>query len=423
MKIVLSTDYFPPYIGGTPHHVLLLANKLVKEGHKVVVVTRKVGPSLTRSSYCMKLEMPSAVYLIGTTFKGIDPPLVDPFLILGLLKHRKLLKTADIVHCHGTDTLSFCLLKRKIGFPLVCTVHDFWPICVRRDLLSIKNTVEIPHNCKFCIYKQAYYPLNLLGESFLLTNTLGNIANMLRRYNMAVLHDHIDRFVAVSDFVKRCLIEEGFQRSKIDVICNWVDVDAIRKNIETTDFTPSNNYHRLIFIGNLHLNKGLHILIRALPLLRKQLGKFVLTVVGEGPHMSYFKTLAHKLGVDDYAKFTGRLPSALFKKFLVNSSALVMPSIWPEPCPTVILEAMALGVPVVAAEIGGIPELVSDSYTGLLFRPGDPRDLCEKVVRLLCDRDRLLLMRERSVERVKEKFDVEVGLKKLICIYEKVMQN
>lgn len=418
MKIILSVDYFPPYIGGAGHHVELLANKL-KEAHEVVVVTRKVNLSLMPSFFSMKLEMPSAVHFIGTTLVGINPPLVDPFLMLGLSKYKNLLKTADIIHCHGTDALSFCLLKRKTSSPLVCTVHDFWPICIRRDLMSSKNAMEFPHNCKFCIYKQAHYPLNLLGESFLSTCILGNIANMLRRYNMALLHDHIDRFVAVSDFVKSCLIKEGFYEPKIDVIYNWVDVDAIRKDIKTIDFTPSDNHHHLIFIGNLHLNKGLHILIRALPLLRKQLGKFLLTVVGEGPHMSYFQTLAHKLGVDNCTEFTGRLPSTLLKKNLANSSALIMPSVWPEPCPTVILEAMALGVPVVAAEIGGTRELVSDSHTGLLFRPGDPYDLCEKVVSLLSDPERLLLMRERSVRRVKEKFDIEVGLKKLLSTYEK----
>jgi len=418
MKIVLSTDYFPPYVGGAGHHVELLANELLRGGHEVVVVTRKVGRSLMPSFYSRKLELASAVHLFGATLVGIDPPLVDPFLVFGLFKYKKLLKTADIIHCHGTGTLSFCLLKRKTGSPLVCTVHDFWPICIRRDLISSKNTVEIPHNCRFCVYKKEPSS-NLHGESFLSASTLGNVANVLRRYNMTLLHDHIDRFVAVSDFVKSCLVKEGFCSSKIDVIYNWVDVDAIRKNSETMDFTSSNNHPRLIFVGNLHLNKGLHVLIRALPLLREQLRGFLLIVVGEGPHKNYFQTLAHKLGVHNYTKFTGRLPSTLLRKCLFNSSALIVPSIWPEPCPTVILEAMALGVPVVAAEIGGIPELVSDSHTGLLFRAGDPYDLSEKVASLVSDQNRLLLMRGNSVRRVKEKFDIKVGLSKLIHTYEK----
>jgi len=80
---------------------------------------------------------------------------------------------------------------------------------------------------------------------------------------------------------------------------------------------------------------------------------------------------------------------------------------------------MALGVPVVAAEIGGIPELVSDPHTGLLFRAGDPYDLSEKVANLVSDQNRLLLMRGNSVRRVKEKFDIKVGLSKLIRTYEK----
>jgi len=422
MKIILSTDYFPPYIGGAANHVKLLANRLSLEGHEVLIVTRKVSPSLVPSFYSTKLEMPSAVHFIRATFLDIDPPLADPFLMFGLFQYRKLLKTADIIHCHGTDALSYCLLKGSTSPPLLCSIHDFWPICVRRDLMSSKNTGEVPHNCKYCIYKQADYRFNLLGKSFLLTNTVGNVANILRRCNMALLDDHVDRFVAVSDYVKTCLVKEGFSESKIDVVYNWVDVDAFRRNIETRGFRLS-GLHRLAFIGNLHINKGLHILIRALPFLRKQLGEFLLTVVGEGPHMSYFQRLAHKLGVDDVTEFTGRLPNIPLRKLLVKSSALIVPSIWPEPCPTVILEAMASGVPVVAAEIGGIPELVSDSHTGLLFRPGDPYDLCEKVASLLSDQNRLLLMRDKSVRRARERFDIEVGLRKLTGIYEKATMN
>jgi glycosyltransferase involved in cell wall biosynthesis len=96
-----------------------------------------------------------------------------------------------------------------------------------------------------------------------------------------------------------------------------------------------------------------------------------LTVVGDGSARGALERLAQELRVESHITFTGWLDHDQVGKYMDDAVALVIPSIWPENFPTVVLEALAAGTPVIGSRVGGIPELVTDGETGLLIEPRD----------------------------------------------------
>jgi len=125
--------------------------------------------------------------------------------------------------------------------------------------------------------------------------------------------------------------------------------------------------------------KGIDVAVRALAELPE---KIVLWVVGDGPERGKLEALAHDMDLGQRVRFLG--PHFNVVPFMQAADCFVCPSVWKEGAGNVNLEAMACGLPVVASRIGGIPEFVEDGRSGLLFTPGDHRELAERI-RQLCD--------------------------------------
>jgi glycosyltransferase involved in cell wall biosynthesis len=137
----------------------------------------------------------------------------------------------------------------------------------------------------------------------------------------------------------------------------------------------------VLFVGRLHRQKGLDTLVRALPLLPDPVR---VTLAGDGPERAALTRLAAELGVADRLAVTGFLPHRAIPGLLAGADVAVLPSRY-EELGTVLVEAMAAGRPVVAAAVGGIPELVRDGVDGLLVPPGDPVALAGAIDRLIAD--------------------------------------
>jgi glycosyltransferase involved in cell wall biosynthesis len=113
----------------------------------------------------------------------------------------------------------------------------------------------------------------------------------------------------------------------------------------------------------------------------------------------------------------GHQPPSRMYALIAQASCVIVPSIWPENCPMIILEALRAGVPVVASDIGGIPELIEDGFTGVLVSPGDPAALAA-AVRRSCEDQRLRQSaRERGPAAVRARFSREIMLSQLEALY------
>ena len=145
-----------------------------------------------------------------------------------------------------------------------------------------------------------------------------------------------------------------------------------------------------------------------------------LVLAGDGPEQEHLEGLLGELRVKSgcgNVEFLGYVDRSRLHRVVGETMCVVMPSIWYENFPYAILEAFALGKPVVASNIGGMPEMVEDGETGLLFEPGSVRDLSRAIRYLLDNPRRAEEMGRKARQRVESEFDAETHYEQIIDLY------
>ena len=211
-----------------------------------------------------------------------------------------------------------------------------------------------------------------------------------RRIMNRILSKITDKIVAVSEDVKEDIIRyDSIDPSKIEVIPNGIDVERFNPEKNTTDirkeFSLEEDDIVIGFIGRIVPAKGLEYLLNALPYLKEEFKSIKLLIVGEGSLVEELKERAKKNNIFDNILFIGRRRD--IPEILASINIFVMPSI-AEGLPNALLEAMAMGKPIVTTEVGGIPEIVKNGFNGLLVPPRDTLSL-SKAIKELISNDRL----------------------------------
>lgn len=182
-------------------------------------------------------------------------------------------------------------------------------------------------------------------------------------------------------------------RATLEPVPNVVDTDVF---VPAAERRPS-SVPRLVTVGSLIERKGHRHLIAALARLRERGCHLTLEIIGDGPLRQELKRFAEEVGVADAITFAGAQPKSVVAAAMRGADAFVLPSLW-ENLPCSVLEAMSVGLPVVATRVGGVPEVV-DRTAGVLVDPGSPDALADGLHQLTTnvgqyDRQRL---RERAV--------------------------
>ena len=269
---------------------------------------------------------------------------------------------ADLIHAHSPVMcgLPALIAARRLRVPLLYEVRALWEDAA----VDQEKTTE----------GAAAYRLLRAVETF-----------VLRR---------ADRIVVICGGLKQELIQRGIAASKIAVVPNGVN---------TADFPPLrgkdagvlqryglNGQVTIGFIGSLFQFEGLDSLLAAVPHLRRQQPGVKVLIVGAGEQEPALRRAADAAGLGGSVIFTGRVPHEQVHAYYSVMDVLVYPRlsrrITELVTPLKPLEAMALGRPVVASDVGGLRELVTDGETGLLFKAGDPQDLAAKCLRVATDR-------------------------------------
>jgi glycosyltransferase involved in cell wall biosynthesis len=286
---------------------------------------------------------------------------------------RRLLRVfePDVAHLHNVYhqlTLSIVDELHAARVPTVLTLHDYKPVCPNYQLLTHDG------RCMRCVKGPVVNAvIHRCIKGSVAASAVAAVEASLARVRR--LYDKVDRFVAPSAFLRDVLVSGGFAASRIDVVPN---------PIETVRATSGSSSPRFVYVGRLAPEKGLSTLFDAIALVNTR--GISIDVYGGGPLAETLQRRAE----------TERLPVTLHGTVgadavaagLTSARALVLPSIWYENCPMSILEASAVGIPTIATNIGGIPELVQDSVTGLLVAPEDPVALAKSIDSLAAD-DRL----------------------------------
>ncbi|MCU1514559.1 MAG: glucosyl transferase [Microbacteriaceae bacterium] len=230
--------------------------------------------------------------------------------------------------------------------------------------------------------------------------------------------------IAWSDAAKTyayCSVVTSPSRKAADFLeaeTNVRHVHAISCGIDAGLYTPSfekRSGNKIVFVGRVTAEKHIDVLLKAIAAIDPALDAR-LEIVGGGDLMDYLTKMAKDLGVGDRVTFTGYVTDEQLRSALTNATVFAMPSI-AELQSIATMEAMASGLPIVAANAMALPHLVHDGENGYLFEPGDPADLAAKLTRVLTLPDAQLTRMKKLSLRYIEAHDIQRTLTIFEALY------
>jgi glycosyltransferase involved in cell wall biosynthesis len=221
--------------------------------------------------------------------------------------------------------------------------------------------------------------------------------------------------IIVVSFYQKDLIRT-MTNSEIHVIPPGIDFESAG-NLRSTKPVK---HPSLFFIGGLlSKRKGADILLTATKIIKRKIPNIYLYVAGSGASETQLKKLAKELEIEENVEFLGPICDEEKWAYYKTADICVIPSLW-EGMPTVLLEAMMCGKPVVASNVDGIPEVLIDHETGLLFEPGNTEDLAEQIIMLVRNQETRERMGEAGRRRVRD-FTFDKIAEQTVKLYQAIL--
>ena len=425
MKAAFVVHQYPPrYSTGTEIYAHRLATVLRAQGHELEVFTHEPDPR-RQTSYRLVQDTVDEVPVTRLTFfDGLAPnhALHDYYnVFLGKVFGRWLdERRPDVVHVFHLMGLGLSLVEecRARGIPVFVQLMDYWFLCPTVQLLRHDGALcpgPDTNSCVECLAGDnfGYQGLRMFGkrEGFVETAmpepklvdlnhsgiglrraALHTRPNFIRR----VLETSATKLIAPSRFIKSLHLDHGYKDEHMSHLPYGVDppVGAVKPIPVAGEGTVTFG-----FFGSVNPQKGLEILVSAF---RECLGsRLRLVVRGNMTHFpKYAKRVRSFADVDPRIIFKGPYGHGELAEALSTIDVLVVPSVWYENTPFVVLEAFSAGRPVVASDLGGLSEIVKDGVNGRTFRAGDPGALAGVLEDFQEDPDMLLRLAS-GIERVR----------------------
>jgi len=401
MKVLIVSEYWYPKIsGGGEISPFLLAKHLIQQNIEVHVLTShfenlKKEENLEGMSVHRNLktgEDPSAFISNIKRSLFFKQSLKKEFL--ALYNEEKF----DIVHCFNLTSTPIIKLKDKIHTKFVAHVNNNLPFCPKGDLMFNGITSCDKYNtgikCIPCIMKSEevgklknnfYFKYNPYFW-YVIYRRRSNIINNLKMF---------DFLTAISEFTKEELVRGGFDRDKIEVIPNIVEIDKFSKIKEADGSVP-----RLLYLGSYIRSKGPQVFLNALKGLDLE---YEASFYGKGTLKKWMEDFVRKNEI--HAIINDTVSYDMIPELYQEHDIIIFPSLWPEPFGRIIIESMAAGRPIIASNVGSVKYLIKDGETGLLFSPGDVGDLKATLKRLMTN----LYLQKEIVQKAREELKKNSG--------------
>ena len=368
MKIALVTRRYPPLIGGAEKVLSYLADAFAAQGVEVSVLTSRIDPAWPAVEHprpnlsVVRLET-SPLRFVGT------------WLYLRNLRRWFTANPVDLAYVSMLKHDAFAVVNqgRKQGFPVV----------LRPEGAGATGDI-------------AWQKWGRFGAS---------IARVCRT---------ADAFVSISQAVRSELLLDGYDPSKIVNLPNGVPLPNLA-------WTPKENpRHVATFVGRLAPEKGLDSLIDAWTIVVRNVPHARLVLVGDGPSRFNLESKVSALGLEKQVEFAGSSTDP--SQFLQQSDLFVLPS-KEEGMSIALLEAMALGMPVVASDIPGNRRLIENDAFGRLFPVGDPESLAKTILETWADPERAQLLGEAARRRVEEHYSIEAVARRHLDLFDALIRS
>lgn len=448
MKIVLTIHHFPPnYVAGAEVYAYRLASWLVRRGHEVHVVCVESTTFEGGANIACRYELYEDISVWRLYFDRRRAP--DPFRqsfdnhLIGEWYTEFLRRIhPDVVHVHSGYLISGSVVAaaKKLSLPLIITLHDFWFVCPRITLLKPTGVIdEAPKEAAECAWCLATEKRRYRWPEIASGGLAGSIARRLlarpwgartlgiqpdaneiayRREALMNALQQADVILSPSEFLRNIYIEQGLEPNKIVYTRFGLDISQWAAPAESRP-NASDELH-LSYIGQVAPHKGVHLLIKAFAQLKFTRRRARLKIYGNlTAFPDYVRSLQHMARNHHAIEFPGWLDNCRVAEVLSCTDAIVVPSIWYENSPIVIMEALATGTPVIGTNLGGIPELVKHDVNGMLFEAGNVKDLARQLQRLL-DEPELVPRLAANARPVRL---IEDEMKQLMSLYESVLMR
>jgi glycosyltransferase involved in cell wall biosynthesis len=399
---ILHVNKFLYRRGGAEAYMLDLAELQAAQGHDVAFfgMRHPQNPSLPFAD-----DFPS--------FVELEPP---PARVAGRLtaaarmvyspSSRRGIKAVarsfrpDVAHLHNIyHQLSPSVLAplRELGIPIVMTLHDYKLICPSYLLLDHGKV------CEACLGGRFRHAVTRrCKDGSLMASAVLAVETTVHRMGNA--YDPVQVFICPSRFLAGKIAEAGVFPDRLHVLNNFIAARGVAPKER-----PGGG---VIYVGRLSQEKGVDVLVEAMG----RLGQHRLDVVGDGPERARLEALA-AASAPGRVCFRGAVSKARVLDLVRSAAVAVMPSRCHENQPMAVLEAFACAVPVVATQLGGLPELVQHDRYGQTVPADDPTALADALDRLLSDPERAFRIGQEARRHVELQFAPERHLERLERLY------
>jgi glycosyltransferase involved in cell wall biosynthesis len=448
LRVLLTVQQFlPRYSGGTEILTRDTGLEMMARGHEVHVLT--VDPDARGKSIDVSYEdydyrgLKVRALGLPRRFKlDLVRDEYDNNLVADHVRSYVNRMKPDAVHMFHLMRLSGSVIDvfRELGVPVVYTPTDFWAICVRATLQKPSGELstgpdEISSNCLECRNAESHLPKEALPDAVgkqefyrkLAERALAKEADEPR--NMAALRvmlarteflrervNSLDAILAPTKLMQQILTANGINPDLVTISRYGMDTSGFQ---EAKRPRSGSGELRIGYLGTIHRQKGLHVLLEAFKELLRSNGA-TLRVCGS---LEYYPDYAHEVyglaARDPRINFAGTFPNEQMAAELGKIDVLVVPSTWYENTPLVIYSALVAGIPVVASNLGGMAEIVRHGKNGLLFEPGDPQDLARQLNRLI-EEPGLLEKLGKHAGNVRS---VEDSVDEMLDLYERLREQ
>ncbi|MGQ9788193.1 MAG: glycosyltransferase family 4 protein [Candidatus Hadarchaeaceae archaeon] len=382
MRILHVNPFYYPYQGGTEKYLYDLCKRLARR-NSVCVISSKYG-----NNPGFEVIEGTKVYRIKSIVLHKLPPFLPPPLAIPLSFRGNMLKICekekpDVVHIHNRFFLSYSFMvlwKKSLGAPLFITLHNARPVGINEET-------------------------DFLGQLF--DDYIGS--RIIRS---------CDRVIANSRWTLETTLPKNYPRERAEVIYNGVDTQRFRKvNSGLKDRMGCEFLS--VTVCRLLPQKGVKYLISAVKEIEED---YKAVIIGRGPCLGELKSLVKKLGIEKKVDFlTDYLTDEELVKYYSASDFSILPSLW-EPFGMTLIEAMACGCPVIATNVGGIPEVVT-SDCGILVGPRNHNELALAIETLIGDKKLRGKMARNARKRVEKHFCFDLIAEKIEKSYRRHLEE
>lgn len=359
MKIAFIAKKINIQGGGSNHSLDLLARELEVRGHNVRIITIHSKKN--------RLAKSRPYDVIERT--DLPTPTGSASLVHSIL--NKYENEVDIFHIFSPGLITGAGVYKKFGgkAPVVARLNNYL-FCTNPGIMDDECYKSCTTRAKFAH-----------DNSSIVKKVLATPYYRFRTTQYPKLVNEIDKSFALSPTVKDIYEGIGVSPEKITVISNFYDTTIKSDDVYWRKNT--NDATKLVYVGRLEEQKGIHVLLDAIALLLKSGVSVEAEIVGGGDDKQRLINQSNQLDIQDVVEFHGHVKYDNLYQFYADAEIFVHPALWPEPAGRTILEAMQYRCVPVVSDIGGPPWIAGDA--GITFEPNNPVELKKKVESLICN--------------------------------------